>query len=371
MGVSFGAEGHFLNMTRCTVSVDTQSRQVTVDLKIDFTRILGDPVAHYELTRMDLEQSASERIRLIAAIQNGLLFYAGQTVLQMENTYFEFPDLPLGEFTEPWAAPMSQLRFEASLPPDSTGLMVTSKSGLLIEYPLVVSMSLEGESQSSITRWLEPGQKSPVLEFEWVSLQNPEANSVAVSSPEPLTGVLGRYTLLGYAHILPKGLDHILFVFGLFFLSMRWKPLLLQVSLFTLAHTLTLVMVSLGTIPYRPDIVEPLIALSIAYVGIENLRKSDVNPLRLVIVFLFGLVHGMGFAGMLGTLELPVNEFVAAVVAFNFGVELGQLSIIAVLTLVCFKLTSWKHYGRGIRMPVNVGISLVASVWFIQRLSLF
>ena len=118
---------------------------MTVDLKNDFTRILGDPVAHYELTRMDREQSASERIRLIAAIQNGLLFYAGQTVLQMENTYFEFPDLPLGEFTEPWAAPMSQLRFEASLPPDSTGLMVTSKSGLLIEYPLVVSMSLEGE----------------------------------------------------------------------------------------------------------------------------------------------------------------------------------------------------------------------------------
>lgn len=222
-----------------------------------------------------------------------------------------------------------------------------------------------------ITRWLEPGQKSPVLTIKSIGISSVGAEVPSAMDQESLWDVAIRYGVLGFEHILPKGLDHILFVMGLFFLSVRWRPLLLQVSLFTLAHTFTLMLVAMNVFPYWPALVEPLIALSIAYVGIENLRKSKVNRLRLVIVFLFGLVHGMGFAGMLGSLDLPVREMFAAIVAFNLGVELGQLSIILLLAAVCFKLVSWRYYKTAIRIPVNLSISLVASVWFIQRVALF
>ena len=361
-----GADAHLLNMTLCTVSLDTKTSQVTVDLKIDFTRILGDPVAYYEVTRMAPKKSVSERTHLIKTIQDGLWVRSGEEPLLLKNTAFNFPDLPLAKFTEPWAAPMSELSFKAELPTGATELFVVSKPSLLIEYPLVVSLS-QGEGFST-TRWLEPGQKSPVLVIAGGDSSVDEVEATSTMNSDSIGADALRYTVLGFQHILPKGLDHILFVVGLFFLVARWRPLLLQVSFFTLAHTLTLMLVALDIIPYWPAVVEPLIALSIAYVGIENLRKTQINRFRLLVVFLFGLVHGMGFASMLGTLDLPAGEIFAAIVAFNFGVELGQLTLIAFLAVVCFKLFGWKHYQATIRNPVNVSISLIASVWFVQRI---
>ena len=113
--------------------------------------------------------------------------------------------------------------------------------------------------------------------------------------------------------------------------------------------------------------VEPLIALSIVYVGIENIWRSQINKLRLVVVFGFGLIHGMGFAGMLGEIGFSRDEFMTALVAFNVGVELGQLVIIGLAYAVCFRLFKYGDYNRLLRIPVNVGISAVAGLWFFQR----
>lgn len=163
----------------------------------------------------------------------------------------------------------------------------------------------------------------------------------AVSEPIALSGgdqasgwqTFVNYVPVGFDHIVPKGLDHILFVLGLFFLSTRMGPLLTQVSLFTLAHTITLAMAALGYVTIPGSIVEPLIAASIVYVAVENIFMKNLSPWRPFIVFLFGLLHGLGFASVLGEFGLPEGSFIPALIGFNVGVEVGQLAVIAVMFL--------------------------------------
>src|SRR5437762_9800475 len=158
--------------------------------------------------------------------------------------------------------------------------------------------------------------------------------------------VAKQYLALGYTHILPKGSDHILFVLGIFLLSTKLKPVLLQVTAFTIAHTITLGLTIYGVVSLSRSIVEPLIALSIVYVAIENLTTSRLHPWRVALVFAFGLLHGMGFAGVLAELGLPRSEFLPALVSFNVGVEAGQLTVIGIALLVFGLPFREKQIGR-------------------------
>lgn len=142
--------------------------------------------------------------------------------------------------------------------------------------------------------------------------------------------IFTTYIPVGFDHILPKGLDHILFVLGLFFLSTRLTPLLWQVTAFTLAHTITLAMAVLGLVSVPASIVEPLIAASIVYVAVENILSDRLSRWRPAIIFGFGLLHGLGFASVLGEFGLPDGQVIPALIGFNIGVELGQLTVIAI-----------------------------------------
>ena len=144
----------------------------------------------------------------------------------------------------------------------------------------------------------------------------------------------GTYIPVGFDHILPKGLDHILFVLGLFFLSTHFMPLLWQVTSFTLAHTVTLAMAVLGIVSVPANIVEPLIALSIVYVAVENIVSDKLSRWRPYVIFGFGLLHGLGFASVLGEFGLPEEQVIPALIGFNIGVELGQLTVIAIAFLL-------------------------------------
>jgi hydrogenase/urease accessory protein HupE len=186
----------------------------------------------------------------------------------------------------------------------------------------------------------------------------------------PTRGQVARqYLALGYTHILPKGSDHILFVLGIFLLSTRLKPVLLQVTAFTIAHTITLALTIYGVVSLRPAIVEPAIALSIVYVAVENIATSELRPWRIALVFAFGLLHGMGFAGVLSQLGLPRSEFLTALLCFNAGVELGQLSVILtafVLIGLPFRRKPW--YRRRVVIPISLAIAAVGLFWAIQRI---
>jgi hypothetical protein len=177
------------------------------------------------------------------------------------------------------------------------------------------------------------------------------------------------YLQLGYEHIIPLGFDHILFILSLFLLNPRLKPVLWQATAFTVAHSVTLGLAMFHVITPPTKIVEPLIALSILYVALENVFSAKFQPTRVGIVFLFGLIHGMGFATSLGQLGLPKQSYLLSLVMFNAGVELGQITIIL---LAFFLLGNWfgnkPWYRQAIVIPLSCLIALVAGCWTIQRL---
>jgi hydrogenase/urease accessory protein HupE len=176
-----------------------------------------------------------------------------------------------------------------------------------------------------------------------------------------------RFLGLGFKHILPLGVDHILFVVALFLFSTRLRPLLLQVTAFTVAHSITLALALLGIFSLPAGLVEPLIALSIAVVGLENVFFRNVKKSRWLLVFAFGLIHGMGFAGVLSELGLPEGGFWPALIGFNLGVEFGQLTVIA----LAFAATVWfRHkpwYFKRVVVPLSLLISAVGLYWAIER----
>jgi hydrogenase/urease accessory protein HupE len=211
----------------------------------------------------------------------------------------------------------------------------------------------------SQTVWLDADAVSP-----------PEALSAAVLPPRRID-VARQYLRLGFTHIVPYGLDHILFVLGIFLLAPKLRAVLTQVTAFTIAHSITLALSIYGIVSVSPRIVEPLIAVSIAYVAIENLTTTRVRASRIALVFAFGLLHGLGFAGVLRELQLPRSEFVTALVTFNIGVELGQLTIVA----AAFGLIAYWHrakpwYRYRFVMPASAAIAATGIFWTIQRLAL-
>ena len=184
------------------------------------------------------------------------------------------------------------------------------------------------------------------------------------------------YMLLGYRHILPLGIDHILFVTSLFLLSPKLKPVLWQATAFTIAHTITLGLSMYKIIVPPAAIVEPVIAISIMYVALENIFSPTLKKSRIGIVFLFGLIHGMGFASALSAIGLPENAYFTSLIMFNLGVELGQLTVIIAAFIifkkiwmpVAGKFVEHPSYRKYVVVPVSSVIAVIAFYWTIQRI---
>ncbi len=216
----------------------------------------------------------------------------------------------------------------------------------------------------------------------------------ALSDPLPRAGVATesawrvfvRYIGVGFDHIIPKGLDHILFVLGLFFLSMKMRPLITQVTVFTVAHTITLALASLQIVTISASIVEPLIALSIVYVAVENIFAKGIKWWRPLIIFGFGLLHGLGFASVLGEFGLAPGRFVAGLIGFNIGVEVGQLAVIGLAALALWLSLRAAHMAdleeaemrvrdpdvmfRAISICGSILIAIVGAYWAFERVFL-
>ena len=187
----------------------------------------------------------------------------------------------------------------------------------------------------------------------------------------PFFDVVSQYIDSGIAHIVPMGLDHILFIIGIFLFSLSFRPLLLQVTMFTVAHTITLGMAMNGMVSVDPLIVEPLIALSIAYIAIENIFLSNISRHRLLLIFVFGLLHGLGFASVLSEFGMPSDQFVTALISFNIGVEIAQVGILLACYFLLGKLfghRSW--YRKVIVIPISLVIGLVALYWVYDRVDI-
>jgi hypothetical protein len=221
-------------------------------------------------------------------------------------------------------------------------------------YALSIQTNAKGEAER---QWVEGDDTSTPVALDAVPAR--------VSRPI----LVLQYLMLGFTHIVPNGLDHVLFVLGIFLLSRKIRLILAQVSAFTIAHSITLALSMYGIVSVSPSVVEPLIALSIAYIAIENLLLREFRPWRVALVFCFGLLHGLGFAGALREVGLPRSEFVTALVSFNAGVELGQLAVIgAAFAAVGYWCGSRIWYRQRIVLPASACIACLGVFWTIQRL---
>jgi len=278
----------------------------------------------------------------------GVLLQADNQPLQLDYAGAEVPDV--GDVAR---QRISTVRLQGQLPRD-TQWLIWRYDEFFGESAVRVSVAgLEGVQ----SQFLKAGEVSrPLL--------------ITKADGEPLQStwdVAIQYTELGFTHILPKGLDHILFVLGIFFLSMRLKPLLYQVTAFTVAHSITLALSLYGVVSLPASVVEPLIALSIVYVAVENIVTPELKPWRVWVVFAFGLLHGLGFAGVLTELGLPESEFVTALIAFNVGVEFGQLAVILIAFLVVGMFRNKPWYRSRIVIPASLAIAATGLYWTVER----
>ncbi len=350
------AKGHEIRPAIADVAVS--SDRVTVDIRLTLESL----VAGIDLEGLDDTNSAPQAERYDAlraadpvqleralrdrwdTIAPGILVSAGATNLRLEIDAVSIPQT--GDLALPRD---SHLSLSANLPPDGSDVTV----GWVAAYgPLVVR---QGKGDDAYSGYLTGGDVSAPMPRD------------AIAS-ESIARAFGRYVLIGYEHIVPKGLDHILFVLGLFFFSLHMRPLLMQVTAFTVAHTVTLALASLSIVSISPAIVEPLIAASIVYVAVENVFFERMTPWRTAVVFGFGLLHGLGFASVLGEIGLNPARFVTGLIGFNIGVELGQLSVIAGAFLAVglwFGRRRW--YRAMISVPASIIIAAVGAFWFVQR----
>ncbi|MEO7600425.1 MAG: HupE/UreJ family protein [Opitutus sp.] len=374
-------------MTRVTVTFPGNGN-VTAELHLDLSLLLGTNEAYAELIRADAATQSAGIAKVASALQRGLHFTVGDQPIPLTLAQWELPDVPPEKIGDLTVATMTTLVLVGAIPSSGGSFQLLSEPTATLEFPLALTLTASSE-HVSITRWLElPGTSSrpyPVPASAWttpVPTRNPElspAPKAFTSSTPAVAATPGSPTLadrfetarqylwLGFLHIIPRGTDHILFVLGLFFLGLSWRPLVWQTTVFTIAHTTTLGLSAYGIFSLPARVVEPLIAASIAYVAIENIVRPKLTAVRLAIVFSFGLLHGLGFASSLSEIQLPRNQFFAALLAFNFGVDFGQLAIIA----LAFASVGWWRkrdwYFPRIVVPACSLIAAIGCVWAVQR----
>jgi hypothetical protein len=341
------AAAHEAERTKVTLALATDGRFVL--------EIANDPT--WLLLRLETFAGGSMPPNITPAQRDARLaqltdVFADRIVLFVDTTEVRASHV---EYLPPPSPPENTLatfRLTGVMPRDATRLRWLY--GLVADpYPLEVRQP----DGSSTVEWIHGSNWSDIIDLSR-SFTRPTRAEIAA-----------QYLWLGYTHILPKGLDHILFVFGIFLLSPHWRPMLLQVTAFTVAHSITLALSIYGVISLPSRLVEPLIALSIAYVAIENLATRRLKPWRLALVFMFGLLHGLGFAGVLRELGLPREEFLTALVTFNLGVEGGQLTVIALALALTAPVINKGWYRQRVAIPASIAIAAIGLYWTVSRLS--
>ena len=340
---------HELELTEVHVTFSNDNRfQIDVMNDPGWLLMRVEPFSGHALSgRLEPEQRDRRLVDMEATFSEWVHLYFDGERADTGATYL--PPSPGGP-TAPDGTPLGVMRLRGQVPPDATTFSFAY--GLIMDaYPVLI----RDEHDEVITYWNVGEYETEALPLEGLL-------------PPTRWEIVGTYTRLGFTHIVPRGLDHIFFVVGIFLLSSRLAPMLAQVTAFTVAHTVTLGLAILGLFSLPAGLVEPMIALSIAYVAVENIFTSDLRPWRVALVFVFGLLHGMGFAGVLNELGLPRAEFVPALLSFNLGVEAGQLTVIASLLLALGWARHKVWYRRVAVIPLSVAIAAVSLYWTVDRI---
>ncbi len=209
------------------------------------------------------------------------------------------------------------------------------------------------DTQKPKSQWIKPGNQINQIEI------------IREKTNFPNLLISGIWN--GILHIIPYGFDHILFVLGLFFLSYKLKPLFIQVTTFTIAHSITLILGGLGYVTISPVIVEAIIAGSIIWIGVENLFRKSINFSRIGVIFCFGLLHGLGFASMFKLIGLEGTDYFLNLISFNVGIEIGQIITLLPLIILIPFFNRFSWYRILIAIPASIIIALFGADMFIDR----
>ena len=233
--------------------------------------------------------------------------------------------------------------------------------GEKIELQSVLLAKLKPDHRQFLTIWRNDGEKS----FSQVLSSEKDSITIDFEKLEPNTSFT-KFLPIGIEHIL-FGYDHLLFLIALLLMVKNFGEIAKIVTSFTVAHSITLTLATLKVIQISPTIVEPLIALSIVFVGLENLFKSEIKS-RWILTYIFGLIHGFGFASALQEIGIG-NGISAAVplVSFNLGVEIGQIAVVLLALPILWKLQKESFYPSRI-VPIGSAVVVLAGIyWFIER----
>jgi hypothetical protein len=332
------------NPHRVTVTVTTEARALLMKLEA-LAPLAGPPASHAELAPAVIDRRIHELGSvLIAQLDLELDHARANLVVDSIGRLADRPGEIEVRLIATTSAGMANLQWRTSL--------------FFGSYPLAVRAA-----------GATPGAAA-VEEYEWLTgaelSRSYDLSNLVQTDSAWLRAA--RLVGIGFTHILPGGLDHVLFVLGLFLLATNLRTLLLQISAFTLAHSVTLALAMAGWVAVPGRIVEPLIAVSIAYVAIENLVTTKLSRWRLGVVFAFGLLHGLGFAGALATLGLSNGHFAETLVGFNVGVELGQLAVVVAAALLVRTLpVTSANYRRVLVQPASAAIAAMGLFWAVQR----
>lgn len=185
----------------------------------------------------------------------------------------------------------------------------------------------------------------------------------------PVGEISWFYFKLGFSHIVPEGLDHVLFIIALCLINTKLSSIIWQATAFTVAHTIALILSMKNIIVAPAPIIESVIALSIIFVAVENLLITKLQPWRILLVFAFGLIHGLGFASALNETGLPPQKFFTSLLMFNLGVEVCQILLITLVFSALihpFKAKPW--FRKGIVYPISLAIAMAGSYWLFERM---
>jgi hypothetical protein len=371
------AQAHLLNMTKAQAAIAADGA-VTVTLQVDLNRAAGGGAAYHALSRVPDPLADPTTRALLDRLAGAIEILRDGAAASLVVQRAKLPDAPLETFVDPLAWPMTEVVLTGHLPPGDAPVTGRFTAAFRFEEPIALTLT-DATTGRSMTRWLVTAQTTPP--FRTGAGAGVGAGvSAGAGSAGGATGAAGaqdegvasfmQFVRFGFLHIVPKGLDHVLFVLGLFLGARSLRSLLLLVTAFTVAHSVTLGLASLGVLRLPGTIVEPLISLSIVWIAAENLRPTLSGARwRPLVVFGFGLLHGMGFASVLAELDAPQGSFLTGLLAFNLGIEGGQLAVIAAAAAVTALLRRHHWYRRRVVIPASIAIGMVATVWTVQRIT--
>ena len=354
----------------------------SVKIDVDLSLILGSSAEYYAFVRRNPANDDKALRALAVRVQDQLPIFVGSRRLALDFKSFKGASWAENEEVDTTSAgKRSTFLYTAAIPRSTDPMRVEVPIAAPIEFPIAFTAQVPAKD-ISITRWLVTGMRASDG-LDWVNKPRDTAGtdfargdpsrSDQLFDPDALSwwNMFRVYIQLGFRHIVPEGTDHILFVIGLYFLGASWRYILSQTSIFTVAHATTLFLSTYGIFRLPPQYVEPLIALSIAVIGFENIFRPRLGAVRLGAVFVFGLIHGLGFAASLSDVPFPKNDFIMALLGFNIGVDIGQLAII----LVLFVLLGWARnkpwYRARLAIPASLAIGSVGLIWAVERIVLY